>query len=162
MLHEEDFRLSRYMAAHILIILSYALLIYAMVISSAAATSDVVYYFSIYILSNIFNHLTFFAKIKIYPDDEVNRWVPKNKMCRWVLYFTFLVPVSFPEWEVMKSIAYVFFVFESNCYCMVEITRITLIMSFMVWIFLLETVQDRVMMSIAFLIYTTLALYRHR
>ena len=66
-------------AYHFLVISSYIWLFAGIVVTSSYTTVGVLFYFSIYFMTNVFNHLAFYAKYEYYPTEEIDKIVTKNR-----------------------------------------------------------------------------------
>lgn len=112
MLSQKDFQIPRLVSLHLLILSSYISVINALFVTAKYTSIGVFYYFSIYFLANIFNHLAFYAKLGGYPTEAIKVYQCKRKAVKWVLYFALLVPISFPPFVVIHSMSYVIYMFE--------------------------------------------------
>lgn len=151
-----------WIAFHILVISSYAMLGYSLSLSGDVDRRGAIVYFITYLGANLFNHLAFFGKITEYPKEDIALILPRNPVLKWMVLIIFLIPITFPSWIIPQIIAVGTSIIEHTCILLVVFLRTALLISFIGWFVISETTTQLVVWIIAWFLYATLALYRHQ
>ena len=162
LIDEYDHKLKNMIAAHVIVISSYWWLIAGIIITAKYSTVSVMFYFSLYLFSNIFNHLAFFSKFEHYPYREIDTVVHKSKILRAILYFSFLIPISFPDYEPIRSMAYTFLKLEWACAWFIDFIRFFILFTFIGWIAMTEGPLDGFILTMTLITFATMSMYRHK